>query len=134
MNASERDGHVAAMSLSVNGCILIGRMALVLGERVAETALTYYRANLTKTGNGKEWTVLAAVVLVQHPPAPVDVPETSVESAEEVAANAAQLSVVAMGTGSKCIGAAKVPPTGDVVVDGHAEVMARRSFVRYVRM
>ncbi|XP_041455694.1 tRNA-specific adenosine deaminase 1-like isoform X2 [Lytechinus variegatus] len=40
--------------------------------------------------------------------------------------------VVAMASGSKCIGASKMSKTGDILNDSHAEVLARRGFLRYL--
>ncbi|CAK1598659.1 unnamed protein product [Parnassius mnemosyne] len=40
--------------------------------------------------------------------------------------------VVSLGTGSKCIGACKMSPEGDIVHDSHAEVFARRGFMLYL--
>lgn len=38
---------------------------------------------------------------------------------------------VALGTGVKCLGAKQYTAFGDVVLDSHAEVLAKRSFQRY---
>lgn len=58
---------------------------------------------------GKEWTVLSAFVK------------------EELGA----LSVVSLGTGTKCLGENEVSLDGGLVHDCHAEVLSRRSLIKY---
>lgn len=67
---------------------------------------------LPKTGkpNDKEWTVLAAVLGLFHE----------------------KIEVLSLGTGSKCIGKNSMSPNGDVINDSHAEVIARRGFLKYL--
>ena len=45
-----------------------------------------------------------------------------------------EYTVVAMGTGNKCLGKALLSKQGDVIHDSHAEVITRRSFIRYLFM
>ncbi|XP_033014776.1 tRNA-specific adenosine deaminase 1 isoform X3 [Lacerta agilis] len=83
-------------------------------DEVAALCYSHYDARLPKQGKpaaGREWTLLAAVL--------------QVESAEIKA-------IVAMGTGTKCIGQSEMRKTGDILNDSHAEVVAKRSFQRYL--
>ncbi|XP_062923159.1 tRNA-specific adenosine deaminase 1 isoform X1 [Mobula hypostoma] len=90
-------------------------------DEIASMCYTHYSTKLPKKGlpdPGREWTLLAAVLKVEEKP--------SIKSNDEF------LEVVAMGTGSKCIGQTKMSKNGDVVNDSHAEVTARRGFLRYL--
>ena len=65
---------------------------------------------------GKEWTPFCCVILRR----------------EDKDGKGLQHEVVAIGTGSKCIGKVKLCANGFVVNDSHAEILARRSFCRYI--
>lgn len=80
-------------------------------DKIAHVCLEHYKA-LPKSGkpNSMEWTVLACIVSYQD----------------------SVLSVVALGTGSKCIGQSKMSNCGDILNDSHAEVICRRSFLRFL--
>uniref|UniRef100_A0A7M4ENX4 tRNA-specific adenosine deaminase 1 n=1 Tax=Crocodylus porosus TaxID=8502 RepID=A0A7M4ENX4_CROPO len=94
-------------------------------DEVAALCYERYRAlpRRGKPERGREWTLLAAVVRV-------------VSFAAVLSANVISFSVtkevVAMGTGTKCIGQTKMRKSGDVLNDSHAEVVAKRSFQRYL--
>lgn len=78
------------------------------------TNLCYnFFSTLPKTGKPKsdEWTVLSCIVKSSF---------------------GLELEVVSLGTGSKCIGVQKMSPKGDILNDSHAEIMARRGFLRYL--
>ncbi|CAH0605843.1 unnamed protein product [Chrysodeixis includens] len=66
--------------------------------------------------NGKpverEWTVLSCIIMYNR--------------------YTRSLEVASLGTGSKCIGASKMAPTGLILNDSHAEVFARRGFLLYL--
>lgn len=87
-----------------------------LSSKIAQLSLNHFNT-LPKSGKPttQEWTVLSTIIQ-EH---------TNLDS-ESI------LSVVALGTGSKCIGATKMCPDGTILNDSHAEVICRRAFIRYL--
>ncbi|XP_077983128.1 tRNA-specific adenosine deaminase 1-like [Glandiceps talaboti] len=89
-------------------------MTSSFADTVASLCVEQYEKQLPKRGkpqSGREWTLLAAVCMTT---------------------NQGGIKVVAMGTGSKCIGQSKMSRQGTVINDSHAEVIARRAFLRYL--
>lgn len=83
-----------------------------LHDQIASLALNHFDGALPKTGKptSGEWTVVSAII------------KEDCEGFE----------VVALGSGSKCIGGQSMSKAGDVLNDSHAEVMARRGFLRFL--
>ena len=83
-------------------------------DKIVKLCISKYDS-LRKTGKPKneaEWTLLSCFV-------------------QEEQCNHT-LKVVALGTGSKCIGLQQLSSSGDVLHDSHAEVVARRAFMLYL--
>ncbi|KAK4872921.1 hypothetical protein RN001_014950 [Aquatica leii] len=82
-------------------------------NQIASLSINHFN-NLPKKGkpNINEWTVLSCIVQ-----------ENKLRNHFEV---------VALGTGSKCIGKGKMSPKGDILNDSHAEVICRRAFLCYI--
>ncbi|KAF7020046.1 hypothetical protein CFC21_033170 [Triticum aestivum] len=90
------------------------RDGVLWAEAASSAALRQYCA-LPKKGKpqGRESTVLAAFLL--------SFPE-----------NPLNPTVLSLATGTKCLGAARLGPHGDLVHDAHAEIVARRALLRLI--
>ncbi|KAL9974640.1 hypothetical protein ACROYT_G011701 [Oculina patagonica] len=91
-------------------------------NKVAHLCCEHFK-KLNKKGKpqeGHEWTLLAAIVLVREQ-------DDNGKYLSEYSVD-----VVSMGTGSKCIGRYKMSNQGAILNDSHAEVIARRGFLRYL--
>ena len=88
-------------------------------DKITSACINKYNS-LGKNGKpvkDQEWTLLAGVV------------QATIINKD---CSDIKLQVVALGTGSKCIGKNQLPSEGDVLHDSHAEVIARRAFVLYI--
>ncbi|XP_074055843.1 tRNA-specific adenosine deaminase 1 isoform X2 [Macrotis lagotis] len=96
-------------------------------DEIAHLCYAHYSTRLPKQGkpeSDREWTLLAAVVKVNSAAKAFhDLNDKALSVTKEV---------VSMGTGTKCIGLSKMRTSGDVLNDSHAEVIAKRSFQRYL--
>lgn len=96
-------------------------------DEIAQLCYAHYSVKLPKQGKpepNREWTLLAAVVKIQSPAGQAcGTTDKEVQVTKEV---------VSMGTGTKCIGRSKMRKSGDILNDSHAEIIARRSFQRYL--
>uniref|UniRef100_T1IZ90 tRNA-specific adenosine deaminase 1 n=1 Tax=Strigamia maritima TaxID=126957 RepID=T1IZ90_STRMM len=87
------------------------------GNRVGKLCFSYYD-KLVKTGKpqkGKEWTHFAAILVTKQK-----------DDGDQ------DLEIVSMATGTKCVGISGRNMNGYVLHDSHAEVLARRAFLRYL--
>lgn len=101
--------------------------AVWTADEIAELCYLHYKTRLPKQGKpdpNREWTSLAAVVKVES--------TTQREGLACPGNLQVRKEVVAMGTGTKCIGQNKMRKNGDILNDSHAEVVAKRSFQRYL--
>ncbi|XP_049999605.1 tRNA-specific adenosine deaminase 1 isoform X3 [Alexandromys fortis] len=101
--------------------------AMWTADEIAQLCYAHYNVRLPKQGKpepNREWTLLAAVVKIQSPAGQTcDTTDKEAQVTKEV---------VSMGTGTKCIGQTKMRKSGDILNDSHAEIIARRSFQRYL--
>lgn len=87
-------------------------------DELANCSYKHYQSCVSRKGkprNNREWTLLASVIMA------LDLPDGSMK-----------LKVVAMGTGTKCIGQSKMSKEGEILNDSHAEIISRRAFLRFL--
>ncbi|XP_026737239.1 tRNA-specific adenosine deaminase 1-like [Trichoplusia ni] len=91
----------------------MSNLSETLIDKIVESCFEVYY-DLPKNGKPveKEWTVLSCIIMYNK--------------------YMKTLEVASLGTGSKCIGATKMSPTGVILNDSHAEVFARRGFLLYL--
>lgn len=84
-----------------------------LSNKVSELCLNFFDKlpNSKRLHKDTEWTILSAIIMER---------------------DGGILEVVSMGTGTKCIGANTLSANGDILNDSHAEIIARRAFVRFL--
>lgn len=115
------------------------------GKAIAQAVLDQYKM-LPKTGKPQpnEYTVLAGFVVTEPQPSLDQMQQTGspVQGLEELPAQHDQGTmslhgpvsrhVVSLGTGTKCLSMSKRSQNQDVLNDSHAEVIARRAFLRWI--
>ncbi len=87
-------------------------------DKIAKISYDFYDKNLSiknKLSN-REWTNLASILVV-------DKNETK---------NEHKIKVISMATGSKCLSEKLMPLNGSIILDSHAEILARRCFIRLI--
>ncbi|XP_055387101.1 tRNA-specific adenosine deaminase 1 [Condylostylus longicornis] len=82
-------------------------------EKIAEISIEKF-TNLIKNieNDVEQWSILSTII--------------------EYNQKSKECKVVALGTGTKCIGVDKMCPNGTILNDSHAEIICRRSFLRYI--
>jgi tRNA-specific adenosine deaminase 1 len=83
-----------------------------LADKISTLCLNFYSKlpNSKRLLKNTEWTILSAIVMQQNN----------------------NFEIVALGSGTKCIGANMMTANGDILNDSHAEVVMRRAFIRYL--
>ncbi|WVQ78995.1 hypothetical protein IAT38_001087 [Cryptococcus sp. DSM 104549] len=105
-----------------------------LPDAIAQSATSLY-ASLPTHGKPRirdngvpEWTILATISLVL-PPVSSSRPSTPDNGGTQ---RMTRVMPISLGTGVKVLPHARLPPLGDAVHDCHAEILARRGFVRWL--
>ena len=112
----------------------------VFADKIADLCHKYFENVIPAKGKpqlGKEWTVLSAIVKDNSLNSVAGDGDNVLNSVTGDKGNVLNsvFEVVALGTGTKCLGQSEESADGDLVHDSHAEVVAKRAFVLYlVRM
>lgn len=86
-----------------------------LPDQIANLCYQHFNS-LPKKGkpqSQKEWTLLASILL-------------------SFSDDDSKVKIAAMSTGTKCLGESQLSSQGDILSDSHAEVLVRRSFIRFL--
>lgn len=100
-----------------------------LPERIVNLVHTQYDSCKFKPSNDYQYMVLAAFVLEAVAPDPTS---SAPCNASVSPGSSSDLKVVSLATGAKCLPTVKYPIRGDALHDSHAEVLARRSLIRWL--
>ncbi len=95
-----------------------------------------------------EWTILASIILsvttnVDDDGGGGGRGDASIKTSSNIETGTGQMTLtttttattyipISLGTGVKCLPANRLPPLGDALHDSHAEILARRGFVRWL--
>lgn len=97
-------------------------------ELLVKEVLELYQNELSQNGkpqNIEEFTVLAAII------AKIDPVDTGKVLKDDGSGNGL-IKVISLATGTKCVGEEIIDKEGHIIHDSHAEVIARRGFLRYL--
>ena len=98
-----------------------------LGDDIAKASIELYDSlprhgkPIVRSNGVPEWTILSTICLVTG------------KHVDELSGEAVRIvTPISQGTGVKVLPANRLPPLGDTLHDSHAEILARRGFVRWL--
>ncbi|WWD19829.1 hypothetical protein CI109_104296 [Kwoniella shandongensis] len=111
-------------------------MAQTLRDSIAQSSITLYdtlpkHGKPTVRNNGvNEWTILSTISLV----IPSSSSTTHIPSSSSASSSldTSRVLPISLGTGVKVLPFSRLPPLGDALHDSHAEIIARRGFIRWL--
>ena len=103
-------------------------------DKVVRRVLNQYAECNFKPSNDYQYTVLAAFTFVKCDKSVSGLDSGSYDSPKNDTSldSGSDVKVVALATGVKCLPTSRYPVRGDALHDSHAEVLSRRSFVRWL--